>query len=64
MNLRLLIRLLKKVSGGAGENRSLVAEAIKKEIMQADKALAKLDMDDLINKRYEKFRNMGEFIGG
>lgn len=64
MSSRLLIRLLKRENGGAVENKSLVAEAIKKEIIKADKELKKLDVEDLVNKRYEKFRNMGEYIGG
>lgn len=64
MSLRLLIVLLKKVSGGAKENRSLVAEAIRKEIIKADKEFGKLNIEELVNRRYEKFRNMGEYIGG
>ena len=41
-----------------------MSEAIKKEIIKVSKELGKLDAEELTNKRYEKFRNMGEYIGG
>ncbi len=41
-----------------------MSETIKKELLKAYKELKELSENELTNLRYEKFRNMGEYIGG
>jgi len=50
--------------GGATSDVQFMSETIMKEITRAMKDLIKIDTNELINLRYEKFRNMGEYIGG
>ena len=45
-----------------GINIKKTAEAIKKEIILEYDALKNIDKNALIELRYEKFRNMGEYI--
>ncbi len=51
-------------NGGAAANVQFMADSITKEVTKAIKDLVKLDTNELVNLRYEKFRNMGEYIGG
>ena len=37
---------------------------IKNEIIKAYSELKGIELKELIEKRYDKFRNMGEYIGG
>lgn len=50
--------------GGAVSDILLTSENIKKEIIKANKELKNIKEEELTNLRYEKFRKMGEYIGG
>lgn len=50
--------------GGAHRDPNLVADNIKKELTEALSELSKLSKDDLIEKRYVKYRNIGVFNNG
>ena len=50
--------------GGAASDVKFMSETIAKDVNKAIKDLVKLDTNELVNLRYEKFRNMGEYIGG
>jgi acetyl-CoA carboxylase carboxyl transferase subunit alpha len=47
--------------GGAEIDIKIVAENLKKSILKYLKELKKLSIDELTEKRYQKFRNMGEY---
>ena len=47
--------------GGAEKDVKLVADELKKNILKYIKELKKLPIEELIEKRYQKFRNMGEY---
>ena len=47
--------------GGAEKDVKLVADELKKNILKYIKELKKLTIEELIEKRYQKFRNMGEY---
>ncbi len=51
-------------NGGAVNDIIMTSDLIKKEIVKAIKELKTLDTNELVNLRYKKFRNMGEYIGG
>ena len=51
-------------NGGAVNDIIMTSNLIKKEIVKAIKELKTLDTNELVNLRYKKFRNMGEYIGG
>jgi acetyl-CoA carboxylase carboxyl transferase subunit alpha len=48
--------------GGAEKDIKSVSENLKKSILKYLKELQKLPIDELVNKRYEKFRSMGEYV--
>lgn len=50
--------------GGAHRDPNLVADNIKKALTEALSDLSKLSKNDLIEKRYEKYRNIGVFNNG
>ncbi len=47
--------------GGAEKDVKSVADELKKNILKYVKELKKLPIEELIEKRYQKFRNMGEY---
>lgn len=47
--------------GGAEKDVKLVSDELKKNILKYVKELKKLPIEELIEKRYQKFRNMGEY---
>jgi len=49
--------------GGAEKDVKSVADSIKKCIIKSVKELKNLPIDELVEKRYQKFRSMGEYIG-
>lgn len=57
-------KIVKEPEGGAEKDIKLVSENIKKEILKEYKKLKKLEETKLTNLRYEKFRKMGEYLGG
>ena len=47
--------------GGAEKDVKSAADELKKNILKYVKELKKLPIEELIEKRYQKFRNMGEY---
>jgi acetyl-CoA carboxylase carboxyl transferase subunit alpha len=48
--------------GGAEKDVAKVADALKKSILKYVKELQEIPIDELVEKRYQKFRSMGEYI--
>ncbi len=53
--------IIKEPLGGAHRNYSEAATNLKKQVLEAYSELQKLDTNQLLNNRYSKFRNMGEY---
>lgn len=60
--LKVIDKIIDEPIGGAQNDVESVAENLKKEILSATKKLKKLELNELVQKRYEKFRSMGEYI--
>ncbi|AJD26264.1 acetyl-CoA carboxylase carboxyltransferase subunit alpha [Clostridium botulinum] len=54
-------RIIKEPTGGAHKNLDKMAETIKENIINEIEILKKYPLDVLLDKRYNKFRNMGVF---
>ncbi|MCR1934908.1 acetyl-CoA carboxylase carboxyltransferase subunit alpha [Clostridium tepidum] len=54
-------KIIKEPSGGAHKNLNKMAEILKENIINEIEILRKYPMDILLEKRYDKFRNMGVF---
>ena len=53
--------IVKEPKGGAQKDHRAACENVKKAILAVLKELKKLDIDELVAKRYEKLRAMGDF---
>ena len=53
--------VIKEPKGGAQNDHRAVCENVKKAVLAALKELKKLDIDELVARRYEKLRAMGDF---
>lgn len=54
-------KVLKEPQGGAHKDVDKVARVIKNELVESIGILKKYSKDELLNQRYDKFRNMGKF---
>lgn len=54
-------KILKEPSGGAHKNLNKMAEILKENIINEIEILRKYPLDIILDKRYDKFRNMGVF---
>lgn len=61
-NFDIVDTIIDEPVGGASKDVDAVADSIKKEILKQLDELSKLDGNDLIEKRYQKFRKIGEYI--
>ena len=61
LELKLIDEIIKEPLGGAHRNPEEIAETVKAAIKKYTKELEALSGESLIEKRYEKFRNMGVF---
>jgi acetyl-CoA carboxylase carboxyl transferase subunit alpha len=61
LDLKLIDKIIPEPPGGAHNDYKLMAETMKKEILDALNELENLPPDELIKKRIEKFRRMGVF---
>lgn len=59
---KVIDKIIDEPIGGAQNDIDTVAENLKKTIISTTKKLKKLSVDELVEKRYQKFRNMGEYI--
>jgi len=53
--------IIEEPEGGAHENHETTGKRLKKTLLSALKELLELDLDTLLEQRYEKYRNMGVF---
>ena len=53
--------IVKEPAGGAQKNHKAACAAVKKAVLKALKELKKLDLDELLEKRYDKLRSLGNF---
>ncbi len=59
--LKVIDKIIDEPEGGAQKDLESVAENLKKVILSATKKLAKKSKEELVQERYDKFRNMGEY---
>ena len=62
LKLGIIDKEIKEPLGGAHNNYDLIAKNIKNAVKKGFDELSKLSAKELKEKRYEKFRKMGEFI--
>jgi len=63
LKLKVIDKIIPEPLGGAHRNYSRMAEILKQEILQALSELEVLSPQELMDKRLEKFRKMGEYLG-
>ena len=63
LNSKLIDKIIKEPLGGAHYDREKVFQTVKKQMIDAFRTLDKMDSDQLIEARREKFSNMGAFQG-
>jgi acetyl-CoA carboxylase carboxyl transferase subunit alpha len=63
LNSKLIDKIIKEPLGGAHYDREKVFQTVKKQMIDAFRTLDKMDSDQLIEARREKFSNMGSFQG-
>lgn len=61
-NFDIVDSIIKEPVGGASKDIDQVSESIKNEILKQLIELKKLNENDLVEKRYQKFRKIGEYI--
>lgn len=59
--LKVIDKIIKEPKGEIEESFQKVSQNLKKEIIKTIKEMKLLTPEELVEKRYEKFRNMGEF---
>ena len=62
VRLGLVDGIVPEPAGGAQENYDDAASALKDTLLAADRELSSLTAEQLIDERYRKFRNMGNFF--
>lgn len=63
-DMKIIDKIINEETDGAYDNIGVISNRIKDEFLNCMEVLEKLDTNTLVNLRYEKFRNMGEYIGG
>lgn len=58
LELGVIDEVLKEPKGNAKQDVEKMSNILKKKIIEITKQLKKLDVNELIEKRYQKFRNM------
>lgn len=61
LKLGIIDEIIKEPGGGAHKNSLLAARNLKEAIINSYKELKLLTVEELVNQRYHKFRNMGVF---
>jgi len=62
-NLGLIDEVVPEPTGGAHSNHKEAAEILRTALVKNLEPLGKLSLDELLAKRYEKFRRIGAFVG-
>ena len=61
LDLKIIDDIIKEPAGGAHKDIEFTAKNIKDYIVESLEYASEMDISDLIDKRYEKIRNIGEF---
>ena len=61
-NLKVIDKIIKEPAGDAEESFKKVVNSLKKEIIATIAELNNLSEKEIVQNRYEKFRNMGEYM--
>ena len=61
LKLDIIDKIIKEPPGGAHKNSELAAKILKAEITQAIQQLNNYSVEKLLRKRYQKYRNLGEY---
>ena len=61
-DLNVIDKIIKEPQGDESESFKKISETLIKEINVAIKEMKKLDEEEIVQNRYEKFRNMGEYV--
>jgi len=64
LRLRLIDSIIPEPPGGAHEDYDEAARLLKERLIQAFAELAPLSSHEIVQRRYQKFREMGNFFGG
>ena len=56
--LGVIDKILEEPKGGAGEDLKKMSQSIKQEIIKFTQEYKNINKEELLQKRYEKFRNM------
>lgn len=60
--LKIIDKVIKEPKNDEEEGFKKLAKTMKKEIESSISEMKKISKDDICNQRYQKFRNMGEYI--
>ncbi len=60
-DLKVIDKIIKEPNGDEQESFNSIVSSLKKEICTTLNQLNKLSTEEIVQKRYEKFRNMGEY---
>jgi acetyl-CoA carboxylase alpha subunit len=61
-DLNVIDKIIKEPSGDLEKSFETVCKNLKKEITNIINEMSTLDSEQLVEERYKKFRNMGEYI--
>jgi len=61
LSLGIIDKVINEPAGGAHNDHKVIAETVKKEILDALEELDMLTTEELLQKRLEKFRRMGVY---
>ncbi len=59
--LRIIDKIIKEPKGDIEESFEKVAKSLKKEISGTIEKMKNMSPDEIVEERYQKFRNMGEY---
>ncbi|MCX7883709.1 MAG: acetyl-CoA carboxylase carboxyltransferase subunit alpha [Caloramator sp.] len=62
LELKVIDGIIKEPSGGAHNDAELTAKNVKSVLIDALNELTKMDVNDLVEKRYDKIRSIGVFL--
>ena len=61
-DLNVIDKIIKEPQGNEAESFKKISDSLRKEINAVIKEMKNLEEEEIVQNRYEKFRNMGEYI--
>ena len=61
-SLGIIDEIIKEPLGGAHRNFEEIAQALKEAVLKEFKRIDKVSLRELLRRRYEKYRKMGDFF--